>query len=322
MNKSELIKLLKIMCDAEEIRFRSLEIESSVDKQLHSCPQLHFSGESANGPTDEQIARTVRLNEYNKELHSKIIPLRSYINERLERINDARNDIFNKLETVPNEYKFYGPMSVFLGYLQLGICSTLEDCISKYNYDKANNMVYAEHLYDDYDEDETNKFVPDTILAFRNSIRKMNEQISGYEKGVSDSKTFAAQTGTYDFQRFADYGNFLIELIEKEIENICTVINNYYDMLQGWVESYPTNPAPSQPPYPPQVTTSGKSKTVAGILAILLGSVGAHKFYMGKYGMGILYLLFCTTYIPAIIGIVEGIMYLTESEEKFESRID
>lgn len=60
-----------------------------------------------------------------------------------------------------------------------------------------------------------------------------------------------------------------------------------------------------------------KSKIVAGILAILLGGLGVHKFYLGRIGLGILYLLFCWTYIPAIIALVEGIIYLTSSEQKF-----
>lgn len=61
-----------------------------------------------------------------------------------------------------------------------------------------------------------------------------------------------------------------------------------------------------------------KSKTTAAILALLIGGLGAHKFYMGKSGLGILYLLFCWTYIPTIISLVEGIMYLScSSDEEF-----
>ena len=68
-----------------------------------------------------------------------------------------------------------------------------------------------------------------------------------------------------------------------------------------------------------------KSKTTAGILAILLGGIGIHKFYLGKIGMGILYLVFSWTAIPSIVGLIEGIIYLTfhgndkEFTEKYAS---
>lgn len=63
-----------------------------------------------------------------------------------------------------------------------------------------------------------------------------------------------------------------------------------------------------------------KSKNIAGLLAIFLGGVGAHKFYMGNTKMGILYLIFCWTYIPSLIAFVEGIIYLCGSDEKFMSK--
>lgn len=61
-----------------------------------------------------------------------------------------------------------------------------------------------------------------------------------------------------------------------------------------------------------------KSKVAAGVLGILLGGLGIHKFYMGKIGMGILYLVFCWTYIPAIVGFIEGIIYLCSNDENFQ----
>ncbi len=63
-----------------------------------------------------------------------------------------------------------------------------------------------------------------------------------------------------------------------------------------------------------------KNKTTAGLLAIFLGGIGMHKFYLNKGGQGLLYLLFCWLYfIPAIIGFFEGIRYLTMSEESFNA---
>ncbi|MDY3775432.1 MAG: TM2 domain-containing protein [Eubacterium sp.] len=61
-----------------------------------------------------------------------------------------------------------------------------------------------------------------------------------------------------------------------------------------------------------------KNKIAAGLLGIFLGGIGVHKFYMGKIGMGILYLCFCWTGIPAIVGFIEGIIYLCSNDENFQ----
>ncbi|MEE9323331.1 MAG: TM2 domain-containing protein [Candidatus Aenigmarchaeota archaeon] len=60
-----------------------------------------------------------------------------------------------------------------------------------------------------------------------------------------------------------------------------------------------------------------RDRMAAALLAIFLGGFGIHKFYLGKTGMGILYLLFCWTFIPAIVGFIEGIIYLTKSDAQF-----
>lgn len=61
-----------------------------------------------------------------------------------------------------------------------------------------------------------------------------------------------------------------------------------------------------------------KNRFTAGLFAILLGSFGIHQFYLGRTGMGVLYLLFCWTGIPGIIGLVEGIIILTQTDEEFK----
>lgn len=63
-----------------------------------------------------------------------------------------------------------------------------------------------------------------------------------------------------------------------------------------------------------------KSKIVAGIFGILLGSFGIHKFYLGKPVMGILYILFFWTAIPGLVGFFEGIMYLGMTDKEFNRK--
>ncbi len=61
----------------------------------------------------------------------------------------------------------------------------------------------------------------------------------------------------------------------------------------------------------------GRNRIAAALFAILLGGLGVHKFYLGRVGIGILYLLFCWTFIPMIVGVIEGIIYLTQTDEAF-----
>lgn len=61
-------------------------------------------------------------------------------------------------------------------------------------------------------------------------------------------------------------------------------------------------------------------QTVAGILAILLGGLGAHKFYQGRVGLGLVYLCFSWTFIPAVIGLVEGILMLVADEDEYAEK--
>jgi TM2 domain-containing membrane protein YozV len=59
-------------------------------------------------------------------------------------------------------------------------------------------------------------------------------------------------------------------------------------------------------------------KIIAGILGILLGGFGIHKFYLGYTKEGIIQLILgflCG--IGWVIGLIEGIIYLTKSDEEF-----
>ncbi len=58
-------------------------------------------------------------------------------------------------------------------------------------------------------------------------------------------------------------------------------------------------------------------RVLCGVLAILLGGLGVHKFVLGQTTAGIIMLLIGCTGISAVIGLIEGIIYLTKSDEEF-----
>jgi TM2 domain-containing membrane protein YozV len=59
-------------------------------------------------------------------------------------------------------------------------------------------------------------------------------------------------------------------------------------------------------------------KVVAGILGILLGSLGIHKFYLGYTQEGVIQILLSLLCgLGGLIGLIEGIIYLTKSDEEF-----
>ena len=97
----------------------------------------------------------------------------------------------------------------------------------------------------------------------------------------------------------------------------------------------PVAPSPMQP-YPQQQgaqVPGAEKKLAAGLCGILLGSFGVHKFILGYQQEGIILIavtfvtwilafascgiLFFLPLVPSIIGVVEGIIYLTKSDEDF-----
>lgn len=68
----------------------------------------------------------------------------------------------------------------------------------------------------------------------------------------------------------------------------------------------------------PATPRQENKKVVSGIFAILLGYLGVHKFYLGYTKEGILQILLTLLCgVGAIIGLIEGIIYLTKTDEDF-----
>lgn len=71
---------------------------------------------------------------------------------------------------------------------------------------------------------------------------------------------------------------------------------------------------------PGVASKSGGNRVTAAIFALLLGGIGIHKFYLGLVDWGIVYILFCWTFIPAIVAFIEGIIYLIMTDEQFAEK--
>jgi TM2 domain-containing membrane protein YozV len=104
-----------------------------------------------------------------------------------------------------------------------------------------------------------------------------------------------------------------------------------YQPQPNYQSPYEPSYEPIQPPAPIYGQSPAQNwqqagadkKVVAGILGIVIGSLGIHKFILGYQKEGLIMLLvsdlscFTLAGVMHIIGIIEGIMYLTRSDEEF-----
>ncbi|MEA5535907.1 NINE protein [Crocosphaera sp. XPORK-15E] len=65
-----------------------------------------------------------------------------------------------------------------------------------------------------------------------------------------------------------------------------------------------------------------KNRLVAALLALFLGYVGIHKFYLGENLAGILYLIFSWTLIPGLIAFFEFLGLVLMSDQSFDAKFN
>ena len=67
--------------------------------------------------------------------------------------------------------------------------------------------------------------------------------------------------------------------------------------------------------------TDGKKDVFIGVLlAIFLGGLGIHKFWIGDNILGVIYLVFCWTLIPSFISLIDACL-MTSSVRKYNNSI-
>ena len=71
---------------------------------------------------------------------------------------------------------------------------------------------------------------------------------------------------------------------------------------------------------------SGKSRGVAGLLAILMGWCGLHYFYLNKPTAGIVFLLIAIlscgilATVTSVVSIIQGVLLFTSTQQEFEQK--
>ncbi|MBR1803567.1 MAG: NINE protein [Muribaculaceae bacterium] len=115
----------------------------------------------------------------------------------------------------------------------------------------------------------------------------------------------------------------------------CPYCGNEFQVISGQTGQQPPQFG-QQPQYGPQMAygpqptdigvfesgPSGKSRGVAGLLAILIGSLGVHYFYLGKTGGGFLCILLTiiTCGVWSILTLIQGIVMMTMKSDEFERK--
>ncbi len=65
-----------------------------------------------------------------------------------------------------------------------------------------------------------------------------------------------------------------------------------------------------------------KDRNIAAILAFVVGGMGAHRFYLGQPGLGMLYLAFCWTPIPWVLAFFEFVSLALMEQDAFHRRFN
>ncbi len=82
--------------------------------------------------------------------------------------------------------------------------------------------------------------------------------------------------------------------------------------------------APALPATPAPAPASGRNKIVAALLAFFLGTLGVHRFYLGRTGSGIVMVLLSITVVGLLVtgpwALIDAIRYLVMDDEEFALR--
>lgn len=175
-------------------------------------------------------------------------------------------------------------------------------------------------VYDDRVEMTSKKLFSNQavkIIEFSEIVEVNIKEANFFVNGFVNFRVSTSPTVTGIMSASQDENTFIFMMGGNKNKDILK-IKNYIDLKISKEKNNTTKKASAVIGKTQSVVKSDeKNRTTAAVLAFLLGGLGVHKFYLGKSGLGIVYLLFCWTFIPAILALIDFVILLTMSDETF-----
>lgn len=141
------------------------------------------------------------------------------------------------------------------------------------------------------------------IVSINNGIISIGTDDGGIKEVRNEDLNFSPQVGDE------------VEVFETETKTIVTKKEKAKEIPNSGININVANTQTSAQPVYVANGTKAVNKVAYCLLALFLGGIGLHKFYAGKIGVGILYLVFSWTFIPAFIALIDLIIALCKKSD-------
>ncbi len=157
--------------------------------------------------------------------------------------------------------------------------------------------------------------------AFDAAKEKANDIGNKANEKIADAKEAASELADEVKEKASELGEQASETIEEFTEDAKEVLSDFAEDAKKTANEFSESAKEAF-----NTSSSENKKILAGILAIIFGWLGVHKFILGYQKEGIimlvvgiagLFLCGIPTTIVSIVGLIEGIMYLTKTDEEF-----
>ena len=219
-------------------------------------------------------------------------------------------------ERIPLAYKFIDyyqdrAVKIVKQYQELEETELSTDRVQDLKIRMKNTLAALDDAYTDQFEHVLN----DQIISADAELKVMQQQLDA--EGITNK--------TIDVGEVDEYGNVRIDtdllnqplggVSDNTIKNLPVSSNTGTRVSRRRRQNYEVDELQNFPEHErPEII---QKKLIQSALAVFLGGIGAHKFYQGKTFQGVMYLLFCWSFVPGFVGFIEGVRYLFMPVEDF-----